>query len=134
MNDDCNGNRDRTINKLKLIVKNGEGYLIDHEMTLEFEEAHLSLIKPLKWTIDTLTICSIDEDFDTPYFNTVLKIIQKPKLSRNYIHTHLLKDDTMLQFSDLLTASNTFPTNEKTVEESTKLSLHLSIQLYRWSG
>lgn len=31
------GNRDRNIIKPNLIVKNGEGYLIDHEMALEFE-------------------------------------------------------------------------------------------------
>lgn len=41
------GNRDRTIHKPNLIVKNGEGYLIDHEMALEFEAIHVAFDQTL---------------------------------------------------------------------------------------
>jgi hypothetical protein len=40
-------NRDRTINKPNLIVKNGEGYLIDHEMALEIEAGHFDFDQTL---------------------------------------------------------------------------------------
>lgn len=42
------GNRDRTLEKQNLIVKNGAGYLIDHEMALEFEEARFEFDKTLE--------------------------------------------------------------------------------------
>jgi hypothetical protein len=40
-------NRDRTNNKPNLIVKNGIGYLIDHELALEIEAKHLAFDQTL---------------------------------------------------------------------------------------
>jgi len=93
---------------------------------------------------DSTRLRPIYEDFDTKYFNTVLKIIQKNVQSfsetlftkgatinniTDYIHTHLLKeDDTVLQFSHLYNVLNIFPNSQKAVEEYTKLLLPLSIK------
>jgi hypothetical protein len=93
---------------------------------------------------DSTRLRPIYENFDTKYFNSVLKIIQKnvqtfaEKLFaqgvtvnhfEEYIHTYLLKeDDTVLQFSTLFSALNVFPNSEKTVEEYTKLLLPLSVK------
>jgi len=93
---------------------------------------------------DSSRLRPIYEDFDTKYFNTVLKIIQKNVQSfsetlfdqgttinniTDFIHSHLLKeDDTVLQFSHLYNVLNIFPNSQKAVEEYTKLLLPLSIK------
>jgi hypothetical protein len=93
---------------------------------------------------DSTRLRPIYENFDTKYFNSILKIIQtnvqkfadqlfaQGVLANNfeaYIHTYLLKeDDTALQFTNLFSALNIFPNTEKAVEEYTKLLLPLSIK------
>lgn len=42
-------NRDRTLKKPNLLIKNGEGILIDHEMALEIDEYTISNFKESKW-------------------------------------------------------------------------------------
>lgn len=94
---------------------------------------------------DSTRLRPIYDDFDTTYFNSILKIIQKnvqtfSEKSRTegttintldaFIHKYLLKkDDTVLQFSKPFSVLNTFPTNETAVKEYTKLLLPLSEKL-----
>lgn len=42
-------NRDRTLKKPNLLIKNGEGVLIDHEMALEIDERTITNFKEGKW-------------------------------------------------------------------------------------
>jgi len=91
---------------------------------------------------DSTRLRPIYDDFDTTYFNSILKIIQKnvqtfsKKLCAEgttinnldaFIHKYLLKkDDTVLQFSKPFSVLNTFQTNETAVKEYTKMLLPLS--------
>lgn len=93
---------------------------------------------------DSTRLRPIYNDFDTKYFNSILKIIQKNVRNfadqlfakadlinnfEDYIHSYLLKDDdTVLQFTNIFSVLNIFPNIEKAVDEYTKLLLPLSIK------
>lgn len=94
---------------------------------------------------DSSRLSCIYEDFDSKYYNSILRIISKnamtfsDKITTNgttikafeafetFIHKYLLKaDDTVLQFSNPFCVINNFSDNETVVNEFTKLMLPLS--------
>jgi hypothetical protein len=93
---------------------------------------------------DATRIKPIYKDFDSRYFNSILKLIKnnvakysgdlyaEKQLNDNlkdFIHFYLLKnDDTALQFSDLNSVINVYSKPEQAIEEYTKLLLPLSIK------
>jgi Protein of unknown function (DUF3037) len=93
---------------------------------------------------DATRIKPIYKDFDSRYFNSILKLIKNnvSKYSgdlyaekllndnlKDFIHFYLLKnDDTALQFSDLNSVINIYSKPEQAIEEYTKLLLPLSIK------
>lgn len=107
-------------------------YFPNEERKLYFHITDASRLKP------------IYTDFDSKYFNSVLKLIQhnvakyvgdlyaEKQLNDNlkdFIHFYLLKnDDTALQFSDLNSVINIYSNPEQAIEEYSKLLLPLSIK------
>lgn len=105
-------------------------YFPDEERKLHFHITDATRIKP------------IYKDFDTKYFNSILRLIKlnvvrysgdiyaEKLLNDNlkeFIHFYLLKnDDTALQFTNLHSVLNIFPNPEEAVEEYTKLLLPLT--------
>lgn len=107
-------------------------YFPDEKRKLHFHITDATRIKP------------IYRDFDTRYFNSILKLIKcnvtkysgdiyADKLLndnfKEFIHTYLLKnDDTALQFSELYYVLNVYSNPEKAIDEYTKLLLPLTLK------
>jgi hypothetical protein len=107
-------------------------YFPDEKRKLHFHITDATRIKP------------IYKDFDTRYFNSILKLIHgnverysddlyATKLLndnfKDFIHSYLLKnDDTALQFSDLHSVVNVYADQNKALEEYTNLLLPLSLK------
>jgi hypothetical protein len=93
---------------------------------------------------DATRIKSIYRDFDSRYFNSILKLIRNnvEKYSddlyaakllndnfKDFIHTYLLKnDDSALQFSELYSVINVYSDVQKAVNEFSNLLLPLTLK------